>query len=587
MDRNLPLKPTIGFLICLCLAIFIYFYYAPMLVRPPINQLFTDNKNNIWALQKDQIVQIKSTENQDLTQYSLEKFGINNHVGQLISLADGSYIINKGGQDYSILRNIGRYLRLAEDEVDTNGSSFNNTSTGSLLKCGQSFNTCQPWGDASLVFTTGWSGLELESGLIIINDTSRHRVLLVNEKGTVLDTLSGFQFPNHTIEDEDNIWIVDTNHWKIVAVNIKDKKLIRINKEIKLADYSGISRRVDWPSIAYLNNKDWWVMINDGGMANPNIYRLNPDNTATQFASQITDASAMLIADNYLYVGQYPENTIWQFDIQTGKGNVINIPALTQLNQQVDANITATMIEMGMIIAGISLLGIALLIFAIKKSKPIEANNTTESYKINVNKKVSKPTVIKKVIWIDKHNFFIKKIKKIKKSFLIFMPVLALCVAIITGTIILLEIKLPTLLINLLFISIFTMVLVSYYTFYLANTILKYNLGVLSGFLLVRIGESKQAIRIIGKDIFYSNNTLFFNGKNIPFQNAQAIFYDKKSFETYINPILQQGQKLSGVKLWLKRLKALEITAVLELLFTISVIVILISSLYFRYNLEL
>lgn len=108
------------------------------------------------------------------------------------------------------------------------------------------------------------------------------------------------------------------------------------------------------------------------------------------------------------------------------------------------------------------------------------------------------------------------------------------------------------------------------YSLYFQNT--RPPIGTLNGLLLIRQGQSNQAIKVIGKDILYSANALYVKDKYIPFQNHQMTLYKKESFEENIVPILQQGTKVNTWQLWLNRLKYFEFAAICELLIGIITI---------------
>ncbi|MPV86655.1 hypothetical protein GCU85_07945 [Cardiobacteriales bacterium ML27] len=387
----------------------------------------------------------------------------------------------------------------------------------------------------------------------------------------MLSELDGFKFPNHLVEDGEKIWVVDTNHHQIVALGVKNRQLSRTGDVVSLSDYSGMESAHEWPSIAYLDDHQrWWVMVNDSGMAHPGFYRLNKDKTTTRFASQLNDASAMLVHDQKLYVGQYPENKVWVFDMQAGDGQAVTSQALSTLNQRIDDEISSQKTKMWSIIAAISVLGIGLLAFAVYGSKPIAAvqsgalarkNKRIFSSRIDVDLSQSAGEITQKIVWIPHSKKATQKLK-LAKRISYFVP---LCIFIGLGSVFFRnesEKEIPLVFWPMVVLALCVVPLASY----AINKIMNRELGVFNGALLIRQGKIAQAVRLYGKDIVYTNNALYAKGEYLMWQNPQYTIYDKAAFEQYAVPVLQQGRKVSDWKLYGLRLKDGDVFAVINLL---------------------
>ena len=159
-DRNLPLIPTLVFLGILISGILIYIVSIDQLAPPVVSQLLTDSDGEIRAVVKNQIVRItgpSSNTNDDLL--SLQKHGIKNHIGLLVPMKNGEWIVNRGGQSRSLTTMIRRYFRTADPDPVSE-------ATGDLLHCTASFESCRPWGSSQFKFETAWNGIELTDGKV-------------------------------------------------------------------------------------------------------------------------------------------------------------------------------------------------------------------------------------------------------------------------------------------------------------------------------------------------------------------------------------------------------------------------------------
>lgn len=562
MDRDLPLKPTLAFLACFILAIIVYAYFAPLTVKPPIGQLYKDSNHRIWVMEKNYLVALLSEEAGVPKQISLAQHGINQHIGQLIPLQSGEYLINSQGQTTSITHHIKRFLRLEESE--------NTTTEGSLLKCEATFVHCEPWGESRLFFNVAWSGLELSTGLIILNDTTRHRVLLLSPGGKILSEMGGFKFPNHAVEDGDNVWIVDTNHNRLVALSINNQQLSKTGEVIHLSDYQGIQRQHNWPSVAALDaQKNWWVMINDSGMAHPGVYRLNVDKTVTQYGRQLEDASFMLLDDKHVYISQYPENVVWAFsqDMEDGEGKAINNTELTAVNYEVQHEISANKRTMWLIIAAIATVGIALLAYAIKGSSPAKTHARCRAkWQIDVDQVVGEPQMTQ-LLWIDKNERFMKKLRWAKLGILLASVFVFVGFAKLFMTFKNLSTELGFS--GMLWVTLAMEAVMIVFAFYTMHTIQKRQLGVMGKYLLIRQGSANQAIKILGNDILYTDKELYAKGTYLFWQNLQDTVFEKQPFEQYVVPILQQGKRINSWQLLIARLKDGDMTIVMGIVFIV------------------
>lgn len=552
MDRDLPLKPTLAFLACLLLAVVVYIYYAPLTVKPPIGQIYTDAHSRVWVMEKNRLISLEADGVGLPQSISLSQHGIDQHIGQLIPLRSGKFIINAQGQSTSIAHHVKRFRRIAESE--------STAEAGSLLKCDATFVNCTPWGEKRLFFDVAWSGLELSTGQIILNDTARHRVLLLSADGDILSEAEGFKFPNHAVEDDDKVWIVDTNNYRLVALKINHRQLLKTGEEIDLLDYKGIQPDHNWPSLAALDQQhNWWVMINDINMAHPTVYRLNADKTTTPFGTQLNDASFMLLHNGQVYISQYPENVVWTFrqSDHTSTGKTISNTELTATKHEIQNEISANNREMWLIIAAIAVLGLGLLAYAIKGSSPINMSSLNRhtrhqsQWRINVDQKldpVASQAQTTEMRWISKNEQTMRGIKRLR----LFVMIGACWMFISFAWLF------------LFFREAFTIELTAFiaaslgvasFAYLWASKIQKIRLGVMGDYLIIHHGDINQATQILGRDILYTDMELYAQDTYLFWQNQRTVLFDKSQFEQYALPIIQQGKRTTTSQLLITRLK--------------------------------
>ncbi len=539
MDRNLPLKPTLAFLACLILMLGVFLYFVPRIAKLPIDQLLETHDGQVLALGGEQLIAVTGKADIALSEHVTQR-----HIGQLIPLASGGFIVNSQPQSQNIWINIKRLLRLQERQY----------SDSSLIKCDAQMHHCQSWGQGGLTFKMGWSGLELANQQIIINDSARHRVLLLSENGKILNELDGFFFPNHAVAVNNHVWIVDTNHKELIELSIENDKLVRTGKIIALSDYRGIDARHAWPSIAYLDQNDkWWVMINDDAMAHPGIYRLNDDKTVTRIAKGIDDATAMLLTDSQLYLSNYPDNTLWQFDINSLSGGKITPTSLAALNRDFEQKADAIARQLYLLLAILGTVALGFLIYAIKGSKPVvrETVHLTKPAEVSA----SLPQKNRDTVWIAKNSSYLGNVKKAKTAVtLLPVSLVSIVIGLLLFTLFA-NSPIPLSFIFMIPLILLVIVLTKKFLSPVIYSALNIDIGVQDGKLILRDNYTKKVAYVFGKDIVYSKTAFIANNQLFQVINPKAgTHFDSKTFKRYVLPIIQQGERVNEWQLFVKTL---------------------------------
>ncbi|WP_022951138.1 hypothetical protein [Leucothrix mucor] len=554
MDRDLPVLPATAFIGCLILAIFVYMHNVLGITQTPVSQITSDVDGKVWALYGDQLIRLP-TDNKPFTEQSLSlaPYGIQRVSGEVIPLKNGGWLINKGGQQATVLDNVKRLLRMTEDE--------NKSGQSSLLKCDARLIDCQPWGDSILSFDQPWGGLALQNGQSLINDPSRHKVYLVGAEGKVLDSLGGFAFPNEIQRVRDKYWVLDTNNNQLVGIKPDDDQLSRTDEIINFTDIEGIESHHRYPSHFQQDGSGWWLLSNDHNMAQPGLYRISDD--ASRYGASIQDASAFYFDGATLFLADYNTQTIKRIDPNTGKVTDVNSALFAKQTARLGEQVTATTYRAWGMIAAILALGIGLLVFAIRKSKPTSLITFLRLPAGHI--RISEPDYPaasddgkQQLVWMKPHEDNIKKLIKQRKYLKIIgiaYPALFALVIAYTSYLIYTKDgspKLPplSLFIGLILMSA-TLIIMSRMMLRITSQLSEKKIGVINDTIIVAMknGTTKE---IQPSDIFYTSHLLSLNGHFFVMQSAKLVFMDKAVFESYAAPIIQQGKLISPAKLlWL------------------------------------
>ncbi len=554
MNRDLPIIPTTAFIASIILAIAYFMYSVPLISHTPVTQLLTDQSNQSWVVYKNQIIPLESGKEP----ISMEPLGIDFHVGKVVALKDGGWLINSARHDVGLLSSIKKFLRLDEPE--------NEGEAGSLLKCDHDLMRCKAWGAKRLHFVSPWRGLELANGRFIINDVTRHKVHLVSQNGERLDTLAGFRFPNHVEKVDDNYWIVDTNRFNLVELEIThENTLKRTELTENLAAYPEIQKKHQFPSLAYRDQQNWWTLIHDNNMSYAGIYRISPEGIE-QFGSGIVDPTTFLKIDQALVVADYETRSILKVDIDTQQTAKLNIPILETLRLQDDKDVATETKNMWLIMAGIVTAGIAFLCFALFRSKPSKASNhpSLPIQMIDVSAdtlldedqgevQASKP---RKLFWVGKNK---KNLKKLKMTSILSSIVFGF-VGVITALIPWLGYigKKPELPFWLPLFSLLILITIPLAVRAInrqTKLIARSKLGVLGNKILYAAGKG-QPIEINPEQMSYDSFGLISPHASLVWQTTKLTFFDKLEFESHVVPLLKAGNKQSTLQIYCKRFQA-------------------------------
>ena len=531
MNRDLPLIPVFIFLGCFILSIVIYANRTNLFVVPPVVQIF-EQQGQIKYLFKNKISDIHS----DREYLDMSNYGIDIHQGQVGVIKGGGLIVNQGGQSNSLLKKIAQYLRLEEGKAQSGKSS--------LLLCEPNLE-CRQWGDLSLQFDRAWSMFEVEQGFVV-NDIARHKLHLVNNEGKVLDVEDGFRFPNHLLEYQGTIWVVNTNTNSLIELDILDDQIKRTGKSIRLRQYKGITSSHRFPSIAYsIPGADELILLTHTSQMNQGqVFRVK-DGEATRLFSELKDITSLHVNDETIYVADFNSKTFWQYDYLTGQNSQLENAsfdiALEQAKSENDQEWSRFVRDVLMIMS----VGVLALVLAVTMSKPQKSNKI--AVKAVPNKPIETSGEIQWVSLSDSELKRIDRFRKVPKNIAIFVGVglmIFLTLLVLTGG----EMK-PYLPIVLL-ISIGFIVALPIFIIVNKNLDkLKKRIGWDGEYIHLQI-MARQAV-VKPKDIFYSQNQLFGNGVNVPIQYSSLgkAMFDKESFESIVCPLLVSNNELTAVQM--------------------------------------
>lgn len=564
MDRELPVVPSLIFIVSLILVITLYMQVSPQVHRPPVSQIL-DRDGGLSVVYKNTLVALEPSN----STISFSDYGVSQYVGEVTSLVSGAWLLNTGGQHTSLWHKWRRYER--KTEVQANGGS-------SLLRCDKQFFECTPWGNSELHFDTPWSGVSISDDRHIILDTARHKLYLINDGGELLDTVEGFRFPNHATLHEGLVWVVDTNRNRVVPLRIEGDQLIKSGEPLSLYSFEGISSDHRFPSMAYRSGNAWYVLTHTNGMNDGKVYRLE-NGKATQLFTSQTDITTLHFSNNHLYIAAFSDHSIWSMNTINDELKSIESVSFNEALSMVDRQIKLQRLEF-YLYAGFTLaIGLFALVFSLVKSIPSSAN----SVKILVpphSKIAESSSANSEVIWLTRNTELIELYKKSERYFVITNWLVAVVIVILSVFIFKRGTDDAQLRELILLVLLFCTIILSlpWIVKRIFAKILDCRLGSDGKSVFLNDSHSNTVPRKIDlQNAIYSNHDLYDGTNYLAWQNYAKVYYDKAEFESLVSPLLREAQKVGHVRMYLARLKAGERTATTELLFIMMAFIAYVS----------
>ena len=248
MDRDIPLVPTLIFLVFILNAIYSYTSRIEALSPTPVQQVVQDSEGTIWALFGHSLIDLSDTKpNRTFSQH-----GFVNHVGQIIPLASGHWILNIGAQGQYVKKALERST--LEDNAEHQGS-------GSLLKCSSDLTQCVAWGEAELQFERAFDGVELSDGRILIVKAEQKRIFLLNSAGFILSEVQGEELWFGVNQTSTGIWFgLNTDRRELVELNIDKNTITVANMPFDFMNLNGDVDKITNPSKTVEYNGTFWTL---------------------------------------------------------------------------------------------------------------------------------------------------------------------------------------------------------------------------------------------------------------------------------------------------------------------------------------
>ena len=202
----------------------------------------------------------------------VKKFGIEQFIGDFWVYQNGDILMRRPiAQKLTISGEVEMFARTGAGEQDRLPSG-----ESALQRCSTTTFTCKTFGVTGEVYdkiTPFHLYVDEKSGLTYLADTIAHRLLLLDEQGTIIKRSdAAFLFPNElALEDDGLLYLADTNNHRVAAVSTAKEDFGAIKKQFIITHHRNPVLPT-WPmELVRTQDRKWWVINADDGMRDGTI----------------------------------------------------------------------------------------------------------------------------------------------------------------------------------------------------------------------------------------------------------------------------------------------------------------------------
>ena len=248
MNKEIPLIPALVFLVLIFNAIYLYTSRVESLSPISIQQISADRDGNVWGLFGDRLIDLSDTQ----PSRSFSPHGFDNHVGQVVPLSTGEWLLNFGAQGNYLASGIARTVRKADSEYQ---------ASSSLLRCSADLLQCEPWGEAELQFERGFEGLELSNSSLLLFKAEQGRIFFVSENGIILNQIKNEEMWFGANQVSANEWLgLNTAYQQLIGFKLSDDELSLTEVSVDLKNLNGEIKKIINPSKVVVHEGHLWLL---------------------------------------------------------------------------------------------------------------------------------------------------------------------------------------------------------------------------------------------------------------------------------------------------------------------------------------
>lgn len=204
----------------------------------------------------------------------LTPFGVETVIGDFAFFSNGDLLIRQGGDERDLLFNLLKFFRFKNPTPEADDAN-----EGGLFRCHLENAECRSFGLPPLNLNDSfYLEIDWQDDRVFIADTSRHRILMLNSEGAVMDEEDNrLKFPNQIRYRDGELYVANTNYNEISVYQVSQDGLKRSAKWIDLHKKKlGLGSKV-WPNAVLSMGEDIWVVSSGNNMNQGVALRFGPE----------------------------------------------------------------------------------------------------------------------------------------------------------------------------------------------------------------------------------------------------------------------------------------------------------------------
>lgn len=252
----------------------------------------------------------------------LGQLGFADNIGNFDFFANGDILLRTGSGIRSLSEELEVTLRFGND-------NFAPATDNALSRCSLGQLTCSEFSAHLPGFDRAFRVfVDRKDDTVYLADASRHRVLKLDGSGQLLAFRDGFKFPNQVALIEDQLWVADTNHNRLVAVSAETEGF---GEELLSIAVEPDSQHI-WPSAFVRVDDEWWVLAMGNNMSDGIVVRYTTKGTELGQLDMPRNADPLsvgIFGDDIL-VTDYRNFAIYRFNRDGGRLVDFSTPLLAK-----------------------------------------------------------------------------------------------------------------------------------------------------------------------------------------------------------------------------------------------------------------
>ena len=285
------------------------------LKRTPDDQLAINFGQKILILDK-------SKENFELI--DLEKHGYNMH-GDFHFFGNGDVLIYHGAPELSLFEGLFRFMRFQQEAATPRSAEEG------FYRCARNHFSCQRFAESMPALQTSFGlAMDWTRDITYVSNTPGFSLYAFDGNGEMISMKTDeLKFPNQMLFVNDGLWVADTNHHRIIEMNLKEGAFVGVGQSI-LARFD---HDYQWPTNMLELDEERWIMIANASMRDARIKRLGKNFEAEVHLPSEADVLGMVLWNEQVWVSDLRHQAIYSIH-PSGVG--LEALDLAQLSEWVD-----------------------------------------------------------------------------------------------------------------------------------------------------------------------------------------------------------------------------------------------------------